>query len=139
MQRRHILIAHRMIKLPIIAALVTVLSYHLHALTSATSEGGATAVPPPTPDAMSEYMRILRTLGALAMLSGETEMQRGRELGMMLYTKVETLLRARRLQGGVGKGKLAVTEAGSFIDFRQIDPINQEGFAAVENCIRSGP
>jgi hypothetical protein len=101
---------HRMIKLPIIAALVVVLSYHLHALTAAMSEDEASAVPHPTREAMSEYMRILRTLGALALLSGETEMQRGRELGMMLYTKVETLLRARQLQRG---GKPGASEVGS--------------------------
>jgi hypothetical protein len=102
-----------MIKLPIIAALVTVLSYHLHALTSTLSEGEVNTVPPPTQEVMSEYMRILRTLGTLALQSGETEMQRGRELGMMLYTKVETLLRARRLQRVGGKRELGVTEVGS--------------------------
>jgi len=108
-----------MIKLPIIAALVTVLSHHLHALTPSPPSvpsnpsirecTATTTSPSPTPDAMREYMRILRTLGTLAQLSGELEIQRARELGMMLYTKVETMLRVRWLHELADKGELGAT------------------------------
>ena len=54
---------------------------------------------------MREYMRILRTLGGLAQRSGEIELQRARELGMMLYTKVETALRVKMLRGLNDKGQ----------------------------------
>jgi hypothetical protein len=55
---------------------------------------------------MREYMRILRTLGALGQKSGEMELIRARELGMMLYTKIETALRVKHLHGlaDVGEG-----------------------------------
>jgi hypothetical protein len=46
---------------------------------------------------MREYMRVLRTLGTLVQQSREVELQRARELCMMLYTKIETGLRIKWL------------------------------------------
>jgi hypothetical protein len=38
------------------------------------------------------------------------------------------------------KSRLANNQSGPqfLIDFGQIDPINQEGFCPIQNCIRSG-
>lgn len=54
---------------------------------------------------MRAYMRILRTLGLLIQQSKDIELQRARELCMMLYTKVETLMRVKWLNGLVGRGE----------------------------------
>jgi hypothetical protein len=101
---------HRLIKLPVIAALVTVLSVHLHSLpiTPAptvprdATPTCTTSSKPPSSDVMREYMSILRTLGTLVQRSGDLELQRARELCMMLYTKVETGLRIKWLHKHVG-------------------------------------
>ncbi|KAF2687538.1 hypothetical protein K458DRAFT_469416 [Lentithecium fluviatile CBS 122367] len=149
-----------MIKLPIIAALVTVLSHHLHTLTPTLSPSTTTSLnlnpnpnpivtpPAPTPtispppptipsrtnslpiptststpisepsleatpslETMRSYMHILRTLGTLAQQSQDIELQRARELCMMLYTKVETGLRIRWLNRRVDLGASGEAQA----------------------------
>lgn len=83
-----------MIKLPVFAALTTVLAHYLHC-PEAT----------PSADAMREYARILRTLGSLVQKSQDLELQRARQLCLMQFTRLEAGLRMKWLQEKVDAQK----------------------------------
>ncbi|KAF2791527.1 hypothetical protein K505DRAFT_376704 [Melanomma pulvis-pyrius CBS 109.77] len=75
-----------MIKIPVIAALVTVLAHTLH---HPSDTGGA-----PSRTEMREYGRILQMLGTLAQKRRDARLQTARELCMRLFSKVDASRRA---------------------------------------------
>lgn len=80
--------------MPLVAALVTVLAYHVHTPSSA-----------PSSDKLREYSQTLRTLGILVEKSGDLELLRARDLCMMLFSKLESGLRIKWLDEQVDKAK----------------------------------
>jgi len=66
-----------MIKLPVVAALVTVLAHHIR-----------TPAGPPSAETLREYTRVLSTLGTLATKSQDLELQRARDVCMTLFSKL---------------------------------------------------
>lgn len=76
-----------MIKLAVIAALVTVLAHTLHH-PSDTEKA-------PLPEEMVEYGRILQMLGTLAQKSSDSKLATARDLCMMLFAKVDASSKAK--------------------------------------------
>ncbi|CAI6339983.1 unnamed protein product [Periconia digitata] len=83
-----------LLKSSIIAALVTVLAHYLH----------APAPEAPSPEQMKAWSGILRSMGLLIKESEDVELTRAHELGMMLFTQVDSSLRVKWLQEQVVKG-----------------------------------
>jgi hypothetical protein len=70
-----------MIKLSVIAALVTVLAHTLHHPSDADNA--------PSQNDMREYGRILQMLGTLALKSSDSKLATARDLCMSLFSKVD--------------------------------------------------
>jgi hypothetical protein len=77
----------RMIKLSVIAALVTVLAHTLHHPSDADNA--------PSQNDMREYGRILQMLGTLALKSSDSKLATARDLCMSLFSKVDASRKAK--------------------------------------------
>jgi hypothetical protein len=88
------MLMHRMIKLSVIAALVTVLAHTLH---HPGDKDNA-----PSQDEMGEYWQMLQMLGTLAQKSSDARLATAKDLCMMLFSKVTASRKAEHCDGRTG-------------------------------------
>ena len=83
-----------MLKFPIVAALVTVLAHTLHALPQQS----------PSQLKIKEWSEIIRSMSLLQKGKEDPELARAHELTVMLFTKLNSGLRAKWVQEGAVNG-----------------------------------